>query len=625
MLLALLRAFTLSLLLLLLFDPVLPSAARPLGGNSDVVIVDASLSMELPGEAGKTRWQSAIERARRASGRSIMLMGGVPRRITPDSLDLVKPDAAQSRLLPALQAASEGGSGKAIVITDGAIEDLQEVERWLPRLGLQLEVQNVGAATFSDRVLSEVNAPAWVEAGKPVEIQVGASVIQAGTEPMRVTARSGNVELGEVALMAPGEGRVTTGTISITPPAPPGGGLVRIDVQLEGQDAVPANDRRSVYVLVGAKPAGVALISFAPDWEPRFLQPVLEQSIGLPVRSFYRAGNAGFVTGGVPPDIGKRVTDEEAITAARSADLLVIHGASASLPQWAREAMLSRPRVLILPRENGIELPDIDIGQATPGDWYVSADIPSSPVASLLAGLPIENLPPLAGLHLPRTLPNGAWVPMQGTRGRRGAPSPIAFATAEGGKRRVVALGQGYWKWSFRGGEQRQVYARLWGALAGWLAQEQTMVAGGAVRPGRRVLTRGERPTWIASGLSADSLRVQVLRDGATVAETTIPVEAGDSAFSPVLEPGHYQYRVSATAGGREVGTGAGPLTVETFTPELTRPSRALSQLVSAAQTQLNGQSRAGSRPLRTMVWPYALVVALLAAEWVLRRRWGLR
>jgi hypothetical protein len=312
LLLALLRAFTLSLLLLLLFDPVLPSAARPLGGNSDVVIVDASLSMELPGEAGKTRWQSAIERARRASGGSIMLMGGVPRRITPDSLNLVKPDAAQSRLLPALQAASEGGSGKAIVITDGAIEDLQEVERWLPRLGLQLEVQNVGGSTFSDRVLSEVNAPAWVEAGKPVEIQVGASVIQAGTEPMRVTARSGDVELGQVALMAPAEGRVTTGTISVTPPAPPGGGLVRIDLQLEGQDAVPANDRRSVYVLVGAKPAGVALISFAPDWEPRFLQPVLEQSIGLPVRSFYRAGNAGFVTGGVPPDIGKRVTDDPA-------------------------------------------------------------------------------------------------------------------------------------------------------------------------------------------------------------------------------------------------------------------------------------------------------------------------
>ena len=135
MLLALLRAFAISLLLLLLFDPVLPSAARPLGGNTDVIIVDQSLSMELPADGGKTRWQSAVERARRSSGRSILMMGGVPRRITPDSLNLVKPDAPQSRSLPALQAASEGGSGKAIVITDGAIEDLQEVERWLPRLG----------------------------------------------------------------------------------------------------------------------------------------------------------------------------------------------------------------------------------------------------------------------------------------------------------------------------------------------------------------------------------------------------------------------------------------------------------------------------------------------------------
>ncbi|MEX2285198.1 MAG: VWA domain-containing protein, partial [Gemmatimonadota bacterium] len=426
MLLALLRAFTISLLLLLLFDPVLPSAARPAGGNSEVVIVDASLSMELPAEGGKTRWQDALERARRASGRTIVLMGGVPRRIPSDSLALIKPGSPESRLLPALQAASEGGAAKAIVITDGAIEDLQEVERWLPRLGLQLEIQTVGAVPPPDRALSEVTAPAWVEAGKPIEIQVGASVSQPDGTPLRIIARADNLELGQATLAPPAEGRVSTGSISLTPTAPPGGGLVRIDLALDGQDAVPANDRRSVYVLVGAKPAGIALISFAPDWEPRFLQPVLEQAIGLPVRTYLRAGPAGFVTGGVGGDIGKRATDEEAITAARTADVLVIHGAGASLPQWARDALTTRPRVLILPRETGFELPNIDLGQVTPGDWYVSADIPSSPVASLLAGLPIENLPPLAGLHLPRSLPDGAWTPLQATRGRRGAPAPPA-------------------------------------------------------------------------------------------------------------------------------------------------------------------------------------------------------
>ncbi|MEX2285199.1 MAG: hypothetical protein WEE89_22120, partial [Gemmatimonadota bacterium] len=196
---------------------------------------------------------------------------------------------------------------------------------------------------------------------------------------------------------------------------------------------------------------------------------------------------------------------------------------------------------------------------------------------------------------------------------------------AEGGRRRVVALGQGYWKWSFRGGDQRLLYARFWGALAGWLAQEQTLSSGGAVRPARRVVQRGERPAWIAGGLTADSIRVKLLRDGATVAETTIPVEQGDSAFSTALEPGNYQYQAAAFSGGREVGTGAGPMTVETYSAELTRPGRSLAQLASAAQAQLSERSRSGSRPLRTMIWPYAMVVALLASEWVLRRRWGLR
>jgi hypothetical protein len=30
-------------------------------------------------------------------------------------------------------------------------------------------------------------------------------------------------------------------------------------------------------------------------------------------------------------------------------------------------------------------------------------------------------------------------------------------------------------------------------------------------------------------------------------------------------------------------------------------------------------------RPLHTVPWPYVLIVLLLAAEWVLRRRWGVR
>ena len=87
----------------------------------------------------------ALARAQRESSSStFLLMGGVPRRISRDSLAAVTPFYGESRLLPALQAAAEGGASKAIVISDGGIEDYQEVQRWLPRLGITLDVVPVG-------------------------------------------------------------------------------------------------------------------------------------------------------------------------------------------------------------------------------------------------------------------------------------------------------------------------------------------------------------------------------------------------------------------------------------------------------------------------------------------------
>ena len=92
MLLALLRTATLAVLLLLLFDPLLPTAARTTSVGT-IVILDGSISMELPVTAGTTRWNDAVERARRVPNASTVLIAGeVPRRVTKDSLSALAPD-----------------------------------------------------------------------------------------------------------------------------------------------------------------------------------------------------------------------------------------------------------------------------------------------------------------------------------------------------------------------------------------------------------------------------------------------------------------------------------------------------------------------------------------------------
>jgi hypothetical protein len=130
----------------------------------------------------------------------------------------------------------------------------------------------------------------------------------------------------------------------------------------------------------------------------------------------------------------------------------------------------------------------------------------------------------------------------------------------------------------------------------------------------------------VAPGLSADSLHVRLLQDGSVTAESAIPIQPGDSAFSYAPAPGSYRYEARAFAAGREVGSGTGPLTVESFSTEMVRPARPMDAITQAtANAVLDGRGRAGARPLRTSIWPYAMITLLLAAEWVLRRRWGLR
>ncbi|MBI4545266.1 MAG: hypothetical protein HY703_08730, partial [Gemmatimonadetes bacterium] len=192
----------------------------------------------------------------------------------------------------------------------------------------------------------------------------------------------------------------------------------------------------------------------------------------------------------------------------------------------------------------------------------------------------------------------------------------------------ALALADGFWQWSFREGAGRVTYQRLWAAVAGWLVQERPLAEGGALRPTRRVAARGEQLRWVAAGLAADSLAVRIRTEkGEAVLDTTVVAVRGDTAATRVLPPGHYRYEVRALRGGREAARSAGPLTVESYSPEFARPAARLEQLARGTAAAARGVDAcgAGGRPLHATAWPYLLLVLLVTTEWVLRRRWGLR
>ncbi|MGH7482701.1 MAG: hypothetical protein ACRELV_11145, partial [Longimicrobiales bacterium] len=83
-LLAALRGAALALLILLLFDPILPLAGN--GGRRAVVLLDASLSMATsPGEAD-SRWDGALAALDTIDVDDVLLFGSAVRRAGRDTL-----------------------------------------------------------------------------------------------------------------------------------------------------------------------------------------------------------------------------------------------------------------------------------------------------------------------------------------------------------------------------------------------------------------------------------------------------------------------------------------------------------------------------------------------------------
>lgn len=615
--LAALRAIAIALLLLLAFDPDLPGAMRT--SRDSAVIVDASLSMRMTGDDG-SRWETAVSRARATGAPMVTLFGDGTRTVSPETLAGINPGGLESRLLPALQAVAEAGGRHATVITDGAIEDADDVARWLPRLGIDVTVELVPGGA-PNRGLTRVAAPDFAGAGETLTIDFDLSATGGAGGPATVVVRRAGEELARTIVETPAEGRVATGALSF-PATSAGAGITRFDVEIESDDAVAEDDRRAVYVNVTDEPAGAVIVSFIPDWEPRFLQPVLERSLGVPVRGYLRSGQEWVVLGSGLSS-GQQVQDPEVRRAVDRAALLVLHGFGSGSPEWAQEAAASGRHLVVLPAGDGA-VPGLPVPptSAVPGDWYLSPEVPASPVAQQFAGINATDVPPLQALRSPGTVA-GSWAPAVAARGRRGAPQPIALAGTTQGRRWVFALGQGYWRWAFWSEDARDIYERLWSSVGVWALGDVVASGPDAVAPVSRVVARDARPAWTAYGFQPDSVHL-LLTDaaGAIATDTVVRAVGPDTLRTPSLPPGPYDYVASAWSGG-DLLTGAGEIFVESYSAEYTRPGVEPAGIEGAPESLgTTGRSRT---PLHASVWPYALLVLLLSVEWIFRRRWGLR
>jgi hypothetical protein len=565
---ALLRIGAVTLIVALLLDAPVSRATTVAAWAA----LDASQSMV---RGDSVLWRAARDSLRATRAESTFVFGdsvrGGDTAIAPrDQVSLLRPMVERAL----------GAGHPLTVITDGELDD-PDAAQALPA-GSRLIV--LRHASRPDLAVATIDVPRAVISGDTVDAHVG---LMAGSAGSRA---------GTLTLSLDGK------TIAATPVdslAPFGERTVDVKVKLEGaagpvvlraiasapDDAESHNDTLAAAIDL-SRAATAVFVSTSPDFDARYALAVLRGALTIPTSGFFRVAPGEWrVDGALTP-----ISEEKVRQALRDAPVAIIHGDTAAFGP-PRAATLG-PLALI-------------VTNPTEGEWYASA-APASPLALALSGLLWDSLPPVG---LAADTPKGDWVGVEARRGRGDERRPIVVGT-DAPRRVVIVAASGLWRWRFRGGVASDAFTALWGSIFDWLAAERADRR--AAVPDERLVRAGEPVRW-RRGSASDSVVVITLRQRGSARTDSLTLRfsaASNVVESPPLAAGIYDV---STRGGTAV------LAVNPSREWLPRAPRIKSM-------DVHGSVSTNAAPrLRGAGWAYALAILMLCAEWILRRRRGMR
>lgn len=564
-----LRALALALLIALLLDAP-AGAARPI---APFVALDASASWVRANDTAA--WRNAVRVARDAPHDTLFLFGDSAR-----VADLPeRPGDRTSRVRPAIERALAAGRPLTIV-TDGEIDDPAE----LPALPAGSRIELVPHGAVSDLAVVALEAPTAAVGGDTIELR--ATVRAADQVPANATL---TFALGDRALtsvtieeLSPRGER----TVAARVPLVSNDGAYVLAAALSAGDAELGNDTLAVAIEI-ARAARAVLVSTRPDLDARFMTTVLRGAISLPTRAYFRvAPDEWRLEGPLTP-----VAEAEVRRAVREAPLLVLHGDTA---YFGSPRSVASGALALVP---GV--------RDTLGEWYPVA-APASPVASAVSGIAWDSLPPLAAMGPAR----GEWEGLIVARARQFDRQAV-IAGVERPRRVVTVSASGFWRWRFRGGRSADAYDALWGSIFDWLAAQRADAR--AAVPADAIIREGDRIRWLRGTVGDSTVTVRLQRRGDPSRSDSVALHFG--ASGSVAESGPLE------AGVYDVGVAGGNALL------VVNRSRELLPRAPTVQAGNIGESAVrGERPrLRDENWPLLLALIALCAEWLLRRRTGLR
>ena len=572
------RAVAAALLVALLLN----APAGPARAPRPLVALDVSRSWDRGNDTA--RFDEAASAAVRQAGDSLLIVG--------DSLRVVRPSARPA--LPVDQASRAGDAvdraiagGRPLVLhTDGVLEDASA----LRRLPAGSDIRIPAERPVVDVAPVSMEAPRAAVGGDTIDVSVRVGTGNAPTPGGMVRLLLDSTLLDTASFGSMPEWGEQQLRLRAPLPAREGAALLTAIVEAEG-DLEPRNDTLSVALELSTV-AGVTVVSTAPDFDLRYMLEVLRGTSSLPTRAFLQVAPGVWRREGSLAPVGAETVRD----IVRRAPILVLHGDTAAF--GATNALGAVAKLLVsAPPSNG---------EGEAAQWY-AGPVPSSPISGVLAGVQWDSLPPLA---VGEAEPRGEWSGMEVRLGRR-FEQRTAIAGSESPRRVVVGV-SGLWRWSFRGGVSAEAYTNVWGSIFDWLVAERVDVR--AALPDGQLLRAGEAVSWRRGG--ADSVVNVVLKRRGAEASDSIPLtlrfmDGAATTHSPPLPAGVYDLMIS----------GGPSLLVVNATRELL-PAR---PTVESGPVGTVSPGEGDMPRVRSVTWPFVLIVILLCAEWLVRRRAGLR
>jgi hypothetical protein len=679
-LLGALRFGSLALICFLLLKPVVRHLSETERPPILAVLVDNTQSMRVVGQGATDTTAQAV----RARLRSTLdpVLNDLPgtarlfsfdqslRALSESGLDSLSFSGARSDLGAALENAQETMQGKNLrgiaLLSDGQYNSGRTPTRVADRFPVPIHTVTIGDTTRRrDLQVRRVaaNDLAYVDTEVPVNVTLGAEDV--GGEVATVSLQRGNTVLDRTEVTLPNGTAERSVTLSYRPES---AGLKQLTVRTSSVpgEATTRNNVRSVSQRVLENKRRVLLLGAAPSPNFAALRRILERDANTTVAAHVPKRDGSFYGGPLPDTLSRydivvaagfpsdavpdQTVERVAATLEEPRPALFILDRQTDVAAWRRHFSSVLP---VQPGSSPLRLTKASVSAV---DAERSHPIFQIEGASLRL---LERLPPLA-------VPSTAWSPTpaatvlaEARRPSLSRSDPLLVVRRRAGQRTAVLLGTDTWRWATLPSDL-DAAAPLWPGLVSnllrWVATQND---------DRQVRVRPVTSTF--EGDESVSFTGQVYDGSMTpVSDATVDVTITDStgteyphSMTPrgtgryklsvgALPEGTYRYEAVARQSGRPLGRDRGQFSVGALRLEYqqTRANPVLMRQIAArsggrayaadgaaalskdiaASTSFSSTTVTDATEAelwRTSIF-LAVILGLLAAEWTLRKRFGL-